>query len=335
MVAIGPPRREEPALSAPSITENRELVDRTAHALEDRSLQPADLRRLLSRASRQRGIDAGGVIRALGLLTALAGAVFLYIIHYHSLSHQAQKLTPFVFPALLLVAAIVFDRIQRPEWEVELTAMVGDIALAVTFVAASGAWGRSRDYGLAAGLISLAVSVGMYLALRLVRLTTWASAASIVAITTFIAGDETGQSIARVFLVQAVIAAVIGFALLRRSRPVGAQALYLATLMALVGGFVGVVADAFASGSSSVSVWALALFVTTLAALATAATVELTGLLWLGSLGALLTLVAVIEPSRTDTHWAYVMMLIGVVLAVGGAFMHQARKPPPALAEQT
>jgi hypothetical protein len=321
-------------MSAPSIAENRELVDRTARALEDRSLEPADLRRLLSRASRQRGIDAGGVFRALGLLTAFAGVAFLYIINHHSLSDRAQELTPFVFPAVLLVMAVVLDRVRRPAWEVELAAIVGDISLAVTFVAASGAWGRSRDYGLAAAVISLVVSLVMYSALRLVRLTTWAAAASIVAITTFGVAGDSPRSVAHVFLVQAIIAAVVGFALLRQSRPVAAQALYLATLLALVAGFVGVVADAFGQSSSSVSVWALALFVTTLAALATAATVELTGLLWLGALGALLTLAAVAEPSRSDTHWAYVMMVIGVVLAFAGAFIHHARRPPRAFAEQ-
>ena len=72
------------------------------------------------------------------------------------------------------------------------------------------------------------------------------------------------------------------------------------------------------------------LFATTLAALAVAATVELTGLLWLGALGAVLTLIAVVEPSRSDMHWGWVMVAIGAGLTLGGAAMHNARRAPHA-----
>jgi hypothetical protein len=63
---------------ARSLTDNRELVDRTERALDGGALAPADLRRLLTRADRQRAIDPGGLFRALGVLTAIAGAAFLY-----------------------------------------------------------------------------------------------------------------------------------------------------------------------------------------------------------------------------------------------------------------
>jgi hypothetical protein len=166
----------------------------------------------------------------------------------------------------------------------------------------------------------------MYRALRLVRVTTWAAAASIVALATFIAAGDSARSIAHAFLLQGVIAAGVGFALLNRARPVAAQALYLGTLLALIGGAVGVVADSFQS--SGVSEYALALFVITLAALAVASLVELTGLLWLGALGAVLTLVAVVEPARGDSHWAWMMVLVGAGLAFGGAVVHRARLLP-------
>jgi hypothetical protein len=107
---------------------------------------------------------------------------------------------------------------------------------------------------------------------------------------------------------------------------VAAQALYLGALLALIGGAVGVVADSFMS--SGVSQYALALFATTLVALGAASLVELSGLLWLGALGAVLTLVAVAEPSRGDSHWAWVMLLVGAGLAGAGAFLHHARIPP-------
>jgi hypothetical protein len=314
-------------MATTSISDNRALLDRTASALEDHSLAPADLRRLLARAERFRRIDPGGVVRAFGLLTAYAGVAFLYIVNYGSLSLQAQRYTPFILPALVLVAAVVLDRLQRPAWEIELAAVVGEIALALTFLAASDAWGRSRSYGLWAALLSLGVSLVMYRALRLVRVTTWAAAASIVALATFIAADSNPHSVAHAFLLQGVVAAGAGFALLGRSRPVAAQALYLGTLLALIGGAVGVVADSFMS--SGVSEYALALFATTLAALAVASLVELSGLLWLGAFGAVLTLVSVAEPSRGDSHWAWVMVLVGAALAGAGAFIHHARMLPP------
>jgi hypothetical protein len=167
----------------------------------------------------------------------------------------------------------------------------------------------------------------MYRALRLVRVTTWAAAASIVALATFIAADPNPHSVAHAFLLQGVISAGAGFVLLGRSRPVAAQALYLGALLALIGGAVGVVADSFMS--SGVSEYALALFATTLAALGVASLVELSGLLWLGAFGAVLTLVAVAEPSRGDSHWAWVMVLVGAALAGAGAFIHHAPMLPP------
>jgi len=56
-----------------------------------------------------------------------------------------------------------------------------------------------------------------------------------------------------------------------------------------------------------------------------AAAVELTGLLWLGALGAVLTLIAVAEPARGDSHWAWVMVGVGLIVAAAGAFIQRAR----------
>jgi hypothetical protein len=313
-------------MATASFSDNRTLVDETARALEERSLEPADLRRLLARSARISRIEPGGVVRAFGLLTAYAGIAFLYIINWSELTQQQQRWTPFIFPALLLAAAVVLDRLKRPSWEVELAAVIGDIALAITFLAASDAWGRTRDYGLAAAVISLIVSVVMYRALGLVRITTWAVAAALVALFTFMSADATPRSVAHMLIIQGVVSAGIGFALLRRSRPIAAQALYLGTLLILVGGVAGAAADSIFGGG--VSEYALLLFCTTLAALGVAATVELTGLLWLGALGAILTLIAVAEPARGDTSWAWRMVLIGLVVAGAGAFIQHARRLP-------
>jgi VIT1/CCC1 family predicted Fe2+/Mn2+ transporter len=56
--------------------------------------------------------------------------------------------------------------------------------------------------------------------------------------------------------------------------------------------------------------------------------VELTGLLWLGALGAILTLIAVAEPARGDTSWAWRMVMAGLVVAAAGAFIQHARRLP-------
>lgn len=311
-------------IPAPAVLD---LTERTGRALENRTLQPDELDRLLSRAERRRQIDSGGLFRALGVLTVFAGVVLLYVVNYHSMGHQDKRFTPFLFPAVLLITAVVLDRRGRPHWEIELCSMVADLAVGITFLAAARAWGGGHDYGLAAGVISLAISIAMYRLVRLVRLTAWAAAAAIVAITGFAFAHSTLHSIAEWAIADAGVAAVIGLLLLTRSRALGAQALYLSTMLALFAGLSGVAADAFNEfGQPVVSIWAGELFATTLLALVAAAVLELTGLLWLGALGALLTLAAVVEPTRGETRWAYLMMAIGVGLAVVGTLIHRNRR---------
>jgi hypothetical protein len=73
------------------------------------------------------------------------------------------------------------------------------------------------------------------------------------------------------------------------------------------------------------------MFLVTLLALAGAATFQLNGLIWLGTLGGLLTLLSVVAPVRGSTHWAHVMVGVGVAVALGGWALHRARRQPPQL----
>lgn len=303
-----------------------QLSTRTAGALADGSLDPADLERLLDRSVGRRRPDVGGVLRALGVLTVIAGAALAYIIRYRELSTQARQLTPFVFPAVILVAAAVLGRLRRPRWEVELAALVGEITLALALIAAEPAWPSPREYGEVGSVVSLVVSLAVYRLLRVARLATWAAAVSLVALMQFAWSHPDPHTVARTFLVEGVVAAVAGLLLLQRARRIACQALYLAALLGLVGGSVGSAADEFFQ-YPALSVWVLALFVTTLLALTLAALLELNGLLWLGACGALLTLGWAGDASRRDQHWVYLVVAAGIGLALVGTCLHRLRRP--------
>ena len=166
------------------------------------------------------------VLRAAGALVCFAGAALLYGIGFHSYPVFAQEVTPFLFPAVALGAAIALHRTRRPAWEVELAAMVGYVAFGLASITSAVASGSGPGFGILASLAATAIVLGLHAALRIVRLTGWGLSASLVAFTgcsADAAGILNGSTVPWWLGLQGVAAVAAGGLLLRRS-PTGAEA---------------------------------------------------------------------------------------------------------------
>lgn len=311
-----------------------DLTARVAQSLESGELRAIDVERMLDGSRRRGRFRLPSLFAAVGLLTVVSGLAFLYIAGYHALTLTERRFTPFAFPAMLVGAAVLLDRFGRPRWQVELAAMVADVATALAFIGASRAWGGGHSYGADAGAISLALSIVLYLRLRLARLTAWAASVSVIALTTFGTNPHSPGDLAGTFLVQAAGAAIVGVALIRSRPAVATQALYLAALVGYLAGLVGILGDTLFVSNPGVSIWSAELLITTLAAFATAAVLELNGLLWLGSLGSLLCLATALEPGHGRRHWALVTIAVGLGITALAALAGRLRTPPRTLAER-
>ncbi len=311
-----------------------DLTAKVSQGLESGDLRAFDVERMLDRSRRRGRFRLPSLFAAVGLLTMVSGLAFLYIAGYHSLTLTERRFTPFAFPAMLMGAAILLDRLRRPRWQVELAAMVADVATALAFIGASGAWGGGQSYGADAGAISLVLSIVIYLRLRLARLTAWAASVSLIALTTFGTSPHSPSDLAGTFLVEAAAAAIVGFALIKTRPAVATQALYVATLTGFLAGLVGTLGDALFVPDPGVSIWAAELLITTLAAFAVAAVLELNGLLWLGSMGSLLCLATALEPGHGRRHWALVTIAVGLGITVLAGLAGHLHTPPRTLTER-
>src|SRR5436305_5538894 len=113
-----------------------DLAGRVRDALERGDVTPAQVERLLGERRRATRPGVSGVLAGMGLLVAYIGVAFLYGIQWHSMGDGAKTLTPFLFPAAAIGAAIALHRASRPRWESELAGVVGFVALALAFLAA-------------------------------------------------------------------------------------------------------------------------------------------------------------------------------------------------------
>ena len=106
--------------------------------LESGDLAPGRSSGSSTSARRRQRPDAAGVLMALGIAVAYAGAAIAYGVAFSGLSRTAQELTPFLFPAVAIGAAVMLARAGRPRWQAEAAGLIGQIALAAAFLTLAG-----------------------------------------------------------------------------------------------------------------------------------------------------------------------------------------------------
>jgi hypothetical protein len=293
------------------------LLEQIGEALEGGTVSERDLERLLERG-RQRPSSSrpgvSGVLAAIGVLVVFVGLALLYTLQWNDLHGSVRTLSPFLFPALALAAAILLDRAGRPVWESELAGLVGFVSLGLAFLAAADSFhpGDDGTFGLVAGAIGTAVVIGMHLAVRDVRLTGWGLSVALVTLTASAAAvagagrDEAGW----VLVAQAAIAFAVGGLLLERSREAAAAALRAALLLC----YMAAVAGQPEYGFEHLSVWHMIVSLAVVAAFVLAVSLDLDGLVWIGVIGSLIWLGMAAAVIGTSSGWAVAMVLVGLGL---------------------
>jgi hypothetical protein len=293
-------------------------MERVAAALEDGSLAERDLERLLDRRPERAASgrpDVPSVLAACGVLAAYAGFALLLALRWSDLHGTARTLTPFLFPAAALAAAVVLQRARRPSWESELAGLVGYASLIVAFIASGDAF-RPHDvatYCLVASAVGTLVVVTMHLLLGNVRLTGWGLSVALVALTGS-AAAAAGVDDSRagwVLLAQSAVAGGAGWALLRRGpREAGAAALRTALLLA----YAAALAGEPETGFDHLSVWHLVISLAVIAAFVLSAALELDGLVWIGVVGALVWIGMAAALVGSSAGWALTLVFAGTAL---------------------
>jgi hypothetical protein len=277
------------------------LLAELSAALSRGEVEPADIEKLLRRrrAASERP-DVPSVLRAAGALVCFAGAALLYGIGFHSYPVLAQEVTPFLFPAVPLGAAVLLHRVARPVWEVELATS------AVVTGAGPGA-------GIVASLAITAVVLVLHAAVRIVRLTGWGLSASLVAFTgcsADAAGILNGSTVPWWLGVQGVLAIAAGAILVRRSHP-GAEAAWRS---AAVLGVAAAIAGMAHSGFGQVGPWHVLLTAVVAGCLIGAARFDMGGLMWVGALSSIVWLGTLAVVVGQSGGWAVGVILFGLGL---------------------
>jgi hypothetical protein len=304
-----------------------DLVARLADALERGEIEPAHVEALLRRRKTASGrADVASVLRAAGTLVCFAGAALLYGIGFSSFPESVQAVTPFVFPAAAIAAAIALHRRCRSAWEVELAGMAAYLAFGLASVTSALATGSGAGYGIVASLAATAIVLGVHAGLRIVRLTGWGLSASLVAFTGFCtdAGGILGGSTVPWLLGLQGVAAVAGGAILVRRSRAGAEAAWRSAGLLAVAAAVAGMAD---TSVGRVGPWHLLLTLVVAAALVAAARFDMGSLMWVGALGAVVWLGALAVVVGSSASWAFAAIVFGLGLVGLAALVARRRGP--------
>lgn len=304
---------------------------RTGDLLESGDLAPEVLERFLDRRSLQRRPDAAGILIAVGIAVAYAGTAIAYAVAFSGLSHTAQEVTPFLFAAVAIGAAVLLARTGRPLWQVEAAGLIGQLALAAAFVTLAAV--RDPENPAAFGaLCGLAGSIEVLVCHRLigsVRLTGWGLSASVVALVSFGAADIGGRSqgsspigLPGMLLIEAGAAAVLTAWLIGRRSDFAPHAARTASLLAYAAAVVGLAMEEY---HRDLSDWHVVLALVAVLTFVAAAALRMDALIWVGALGGVIWLGAISQVVGDSSRAAGLVVLAGVGLVGLGALVRSVR----------
>lgn len=304
-----------------------DLIARLSEALARGTVEPAAVEALLRRADGRHRPDVAGVLRAAGLLVCFAGVALLYCIGFSSYPQPAQATTPFLFPAVALVGAVLARGAGRPAFEAELAGLVGYVAFGLASLTAAVVTGAGPGAGIVASVAGTAIVLVLHRLLRIVRLTGWGLTASLVAFTGLaadIGGVLDASTVPWWLVLQAVAGVGAGAVLMHRGSRAGAEAGWRsAATLAVVGATAGIVH----SDSGTLGPWHALLTVAVAASLLAAARFDLPSLMWVGALGSLVWLGALAVVVGRSAGWALAVILFGTGLVATAAFVARRRRP--------
>jgi hypothetical protein len=308
-----------------------DLIRRLSDALDRGDVEPGAVEALLRRAGGRHRPDAAGILRASGLLVCFAGAALLYGIGFASYPESAQATTPFLFPAVALIGAVLAHRAGRPAFEIELAGMAGYVAFGLASLTAAVVTGGGSSAGIVASITGAAIVLVLHRLLHVVRLTGWGLTASLVAFTGFsadVGGLLDASTVPWWLVLQGVAGVAAGALLLRRGSRAGAEASWRsAATLAVVGATAGIVE----AQSGALGPWHALLTVAVSASLLAAARFDLPSLMWVGALGSLVWLGALAVVVGQSAGWAVAVILFGAGLVAVATLVARRRRRPAAL----
>lgn len=308
-----------------------ELLDRTRGMLESGELAPEELGRFLDQRSRQERPDAAGILMAVGIAVAYAGAAIAFAVGFSDMSHTAQVTAPFLFPAVAIGAAVLLAQSGRPGWQAEAAGLIGQVALAAAFVVLAAVVDPANPEAFGA-VCGLAATVEVLVCHRLigsVRLTGWGLSASIVALVSFGAADvgrgADGPAMIGVpgmLLLEAGAAALLAAWLVSRGSDYAPHAARTASLLAIGASVAGLAGHDYPPALQG---WHIVLALTVVTTFVAAAALRMDALIWVGALGGLIWLGYISVVVGGSSGDAGLVVLGGLGLVGLGALVRSVR----------
>lgn len=317
----------------------REALARVEQALDRGVVTPRDVDEFLDRAAPAQ--VAGRPMAALLLFTVGAVVVFgglalAYSTIFGDLPRALRLTTPFLFPMAALAACLTVHRRRFAVWQVELAGVVSYIALAGACVAVgadSGWLETDHDVALYAAVtatLAAALVVALFAFVRSVRLLVLGLGAALAALGVSLAelaGLLREGTWSRVFLAEAVAAALVALLVTGRNR----RACEYVACWAMAGVWAAAVAGTSAAGPEDFSIWHVVLAAGIVVAFLVAGAMSFNILLWLAALAGLqwLQAIAIVVGSATNAALAVVLAGLGLV-ALGFLVTKLNRRMRPA-----
>jgi hypothetical protein len=308
-----------------------ELLDRTRGMLESGELPPEALGRFLDQRSRRERPDAAGILIAVGIAVAYAGAAIAFAVGFGDMSRSSQVVTPFVFPVVAIGAAVLLAQTGRPAWQAEAAGLIGQVALAAAFVVLADVLDPENPgvFGTLCGLVATIEVLVCHRLIGSVGLTGWGLSASIVALVSFGAagvGDRSGGpdviGVPGMLLLEAGAAAALTAWLVARGSDYAPHAARTTSLLAVGAALVGLVETEYPRDLDS---WHFVLALTAVLTFVAAAVLRMDSLIWVGALASVFWLGTISYVVGDSSGAAGLVVLGGVGLVGLGALVRSVR----------